>query len=92
MRSKYGDKDDKEKNVGITRYGCREYSFNEFVNFTPEELQLKIFYETIDSKGKSIRNRYDDSILNPDILHLTNPSIRAGHYTDRINRNKIYLV
>lgn len=83
LRSKYGDKDDKddkEKSVEITGYGCNEYSFNAFVDFTLEELQLKKLHETTDSKGKSIISRYDASILNPEILHLANPSIRSGHY------------
>ncbi len=80
LRSKYRDKDDKEKCIEITGYGCHEYSFKEFVDFTLEELQLKKFHETTDSKCKSIIDRNDASILNPDILHLTNPSIRAGHY------------
>ncbi len=80
LRSKYGDKDDKEKCVEITGYGCRESSFNEFVDFTIEELQLKKFYETTDSESKSIIDRYDASIINPDILYLLNPLIRAGHY------------
>lgn len=80
LRSKYGDKDDKEKCIEITGYGCPEYSFNEFVDFTIEELQLKKFHETKDFKDKSIINRYDASILNPEILHLANPSVRSGHY------------
>ncbi len=80
LRSSYGDKDDNEKCVEIIGYGCPEYSFSAFVDFTLEELQLKRFHETTDSIGKSIINRYDASIINPDILHLINPSIRAEHY------------
>ncbi len=80
LRSKYGDKDDKEKCIEIIGYGCPEYSFNEFVDFTIQELQLKKFHETNDLKDKNIIHRYDSSVLNPEILHLANPSIRSGHY------------
>jgi hypothetical protein len=92
MRSKYGDKDDAERAIGLSGLGCYRGDFDEFVRIATHILHLEESLPSgADFEHESIIARWDCAVRDPELRMATEAPIRAKQYDDAL-RSAVVLV